>query len=116
VNISFTQKKNLFFTGYAHRKFTLWKRCGLGLVLMILRTRDKINHANTKDVVGLREALPVRANSKESLSGLLVVAAIRSTAERRPIHRARQPSDKRVGNNTTGRLAWTQLLLRHGIR
>ena len=57
VNISFTQKKNLFFTGYAHVKFALWKRCGLGLVLMILRMRDKINHANAKDVVGLREAL-----------------------------------------------------------
>jgi len=46
VNISFTQKKNLFFTGYAHRKLTLWKSCGLGLVLMILRTRDKIDHAD----------------------------------------------------------------------
>jgi len=31
VSIDFAHKKNLFLTGFAHRKFVLWKSCGLGL-------------------------------------------------------------------------------------
>jgi len=29
VSIDFARKKNLFLTGFAHRKFVLWKSCGL---------------------------------------------------------------------------------------
>jgi hypothetical protein len=31
VSIDFAHKKNLFLTGFAHRKFILWKNCGLDL-------------------------------------------------------------------------------------
>ena len=30
--IGFTCKKNIFFTGYAQRKFYLWKSCGFDFV------------------------------------------------------------------------------------
>jgi len=31
VNIDFAHKKNLFLTGFTHRKFVLWKSCELDL-------------------------------------------------------------------------------------
>jgi hypothetical protein len=31
VSIEFAHKKKLFLTGFAHRKFVLWKSCELGL-------------------------------------------------------------------------------------
>jgi hypothetical protein len=31
VSIEFAHEKNLFLTGFAHRKFVLWKSCELGL-------------------------------------------------------------------------------------
>jgi hypothetical protein len=31
VSIDFARKKNLFLTGFAHRKFVLWKSCELDL-------------------------------------------------------------------------------------
>jgi len=31
VSIDFAHKNNLFLTGFAHRKFVLWKSCGLDL-------------------------------------------------------------------------------------
>jgi len=31
VVIDFAREKNLFLTGYAHRKYDLWKSCGLCL-------------------------------------------------------------------------------------
>jgi hypothetical protein len=33
VIIDFAHKNKLFFTGFAHRKFVLWKSCGLDLCL-----------------------------------------------------------------------------------
>jgi len=31
VSIDFAHEKNLFLTGFAQRKFALWKSCGLDL-------------------------------------------------------------------------------------
>jgi hypothetical protein len=35
VNIDFAHEKNLFLTGFAQRKFVLWKSCGLDLLLTV---------------------------------------------------------------------------------
>jgi len=35
VSIDFAREKNLFLTGFAQRKFVLWKSCGLDLLLTV---------------------------------------------------------------------------------
>jgi len=41
VSIDFTHKKNLFLTGFAHRKLVLWISCGLKFEFENLKLKAK---------------------------------------------------------------------------